>query len=183
MSIFQTNVTFGGQTGITNVGVNMTTAVMFTRVPSSYYLSAQAELAKPGFLKNNFGNYPAKEDYLRSFGHSPEFTPYAEVYNDILPDYDRNLASVIAAEFTYCHNPLTERYKSFTPARVLNYKASGGATDFNCCGDCKLAVSEIRLLYFPAMTTASCPENYGNATSKSTIVSSQNLYRNLLLRF
>lgn len=118
----------------------MTTAVMFTRVPSSYYLSAQAELAEPGFLKNNFGNYPAKEDYLRSFGHSPEFTPYAEVYNDILPDYDRNLASVIAAEFTYCHNPLTERYKSFTPARVSNYKAGGGATDFNCCGDCKRAV-------------------------------------------
>lgn len=78
MSILQTNVTFGGQAGITNVGVNITTAVMFTRVPSSYHLSAQAELAEPGFLKNNFGNYPAKEDYLRSSGHSPEFTPYAE---------------------------------------------------------------------------------------------------------
>lgn len=156
------------QTGFIEVGLNLTTKITTTTVPCSYYLSAQAESAIPP------GRFLAPKDYQASFGHSPECSAYAQVFRAGDPDEEQVRSSVSA--FSNCGSDAfahSQRPREYTPPGVSNYNVGGGARDYFCCGDCSLAVTEIRLLYFPGATSVQCSQSFANTTSTNVLSSSK----------
>lgn len=155
------------QTGFIEVGLNLTTKITTTTVPCSYYLSAQSKSALP----RGYGWAP--HDYQASFGHSPECSAYAQAFNE--EDLDEQLLSSVSG-FSNCGSDAfahSQRPRQYTPPGVSNYNVGGGARDFYCCGDCSLAVKEIRLLYFPGATSADCSQSFANTTSTNFLSSSK----------
>ena len=180
------------QTGSIVVDVNLTSTVKKTTVPCSDYLSAQAESAQPGYLKNRgrHGNYwPPATDYQHSFGRSPQCKSYAhhfvetfDVSSAASTTHAKNVRRddwkpVITPEgpltFSNCATSLPQRPEYYTPPGVSNTIVGWGGPgyDYYCCGDCSLDVSEIRLLYFPGPTASNCSMGRGS-TSPSTVFES-----------
>lgn len=154
------------QTGLVEVGVNLTSTVTTTTVPCSYYLSAQSKSAM-------YQQWAASMEYVRSFGHSPECTAYAEVVHAqerfINKNNSKNLDELNSIESSVyadanCERDISHDFASYTPAGVSNSNVGGGASDFFCCGECTLVVPEIRLLYFPGPTRYECAHGFQNST-------------------
>ena len=135
-----------GQTGSIVVDVNHTTSIQpRTTVPCSYYLSAQSYSAsKEGFWQ------PLKlGEYMQSFGHSPECASFA-AYRDSSYSWERaaQKSSISATLFPEELGLITSAcpdiqgigrgWTALTPAGVYQDKTEGGgASDYNCCGQCK----------------------------------------------
>ncbi len=177
------------QTGLIAVGVNMTSTVTTTTVPCSYYLSAQAESASPGFLRRGPLQWPPEYDYLSSFGHSPECSAYA-AYEEAHPIYygwsGRSDTVPVEERQSIDHNEMISAYsptqcgldfkddpKYYTPPGVSNFHGLGGpGFDWFCCGGCTLHIPEIRLLYFPTSGTDHCSSDMKTISSQGVVQSS-----------
>ena len=164
----------------------MTTTITKTTVPCSYYLSAQAESARPGFLaRDSNENMRPQADFLSSFGHSPECSVYADDlkasphhnlkrlddpaaaesnFENYLRTHDDPVKS--AFHFSKCGSNGADGPRAYTPPGVTVTHIGGPFSDFYCCGACTLKVPEIRLLYFPASSTYSCSGDSANKTSQ-----------------
>ena len=174
------------QTGLIEVGVNMTTTITTTTVPCSYYLSAQAESARPGFLADDEGAYLRPEaGYLSSFGHSPECSIYAVdrkapdplIPPSVPPSVRSSVSDALysAVHYSQCGpRGRFEDWREYVPPGVSMTHMGGPFSDFYCCGACTLKVHEIRLMYFPASSTYSCSRDTANITSLYSFSSNHN---------
>ena len=166
------------QTGLIEVSVNMTTTITTTTVPCSYYLSAKAESALPGFPTDTFG-FPYA-DYQSHFGRTPQCAAYANYLKKnpaaYIGEWDgRNLDSkarkseadalTSAFQFSKCGSKSAGDPRLYIPRGVSNSHVEL-QTAFYCCGRCTLDVREIRLLYFPASTGFRCSTASANTTSQ-----------------
>lgn len=172
------------QTGLIEVGVNMTTTITTTTVPCSYYLSAQAESARPGFLAQDENqNLRPEAEFLSSFGHSPECSIYADEWkaHPIVNGWDGRIVPLSvqnserdalnsAFHFSKCGpRGRFEDPRDYTPPGVSITHMGGPFKDFYCCGACTLKIHEIRLMYFPASSTYSCSRDTANITSPNSL--------------
>ena len=164
------------QTGSITVGVNLTTATTSTVLPCSSYLSAQS-----GYLRNetkdlfannpntDWGNedtawlsdleyyifgYPELVDWNKKFGQSPECRSYAKAMRQgqyTLSDCgSRNTVIQTVEGLTYDYPP------QLPPGIVRD---DGPYETVSCCGNCSLAIPEVRVYYFPDQTASSCQTN------------------------
>lgn len=170
------------QTGLIEVGVNLTTTITTTTVPCSYYLSAQAESARPGFLTEDF-KLPLRPEagFLSSFGHSPECSVYADEWKvrpningwDPMVSLSNSEMDALKSAFHFSKCGPRGRFddnpRLYTPPGVSNTHMGGPFWDFYCCGACTLQIHEIRLMYFPASSTYSCSRNTANITSPNSL--------------
>lgn len=162
----------------------MTTTVTTTTVPCSYYLSAQAQSAQPGYSPGRYEFRP-EAGYLSSFGRSPECSIYADdrKANPLLDNWDgriRNSAQIkseedaLSSAFQVSKCGSLDRQKGprqFIPPGVSITHLGGPFKDFYCCGACTLKIREIRLWYFPDSSTYSCSKGSANITSQGSLSS------------
>ena len=160
------------QTGFITVAVNLTTTTTNTVLPCSSYLSTQSD-----YLMGSIdGSDPEKvddlpNDWLVSFGHSPECRSYAREYKSgryaISGCGDQN--TVIVQNPGYLDDEIGDAYPAQIPPGVVRYvdPVNLGL----CCGNCSVNISEVRLYYFPDRGTPNCYNNqmYNSSSILSSI--------------
>lgn len=159
------------QTGSITVAVNLTTTATNTVLPCSSYLSTQSNY----LLGSPWNDNPEvvdgmPNDWLVSFGHSPECRSYAQEYKSgryaISGCGDQN--TVIVQSPGQLDNEYGDAYPTQIPPGVVRhidpvYLAL-------CCGNCAVDIAEVRLYYFPDSDTPNC--HYNQTFNSSSILSS-----------
>ena len=134
-----------------NDGANVTGT---TTLSCSDYLTAQSSyLARfTGFPGQNLPYFPTS--WATLFGRSPECTSYARVRQERGSwtfSNCRGHETVDAASYQNAFLPPQ------IPPGVLRHHEFA---DWNCCGNCSIAINEVRLYYFPERgANESCPSN------------------------
>lgn len=100
-------------------------------------------------------------EWQRGFGHSPECTSYAQVWQKGGQYTFSNCGSrntvVQAAE----HSDLGGLPSQVPPGVLRDWQDQY----YVCCGNCSLHVSEVRLYYFPESSTSDCANQTSNSTA------------------
>lgn len=144
------------QTGSITVGVDLTSTTTTTIMPCSSYLTAQSSYLYdfnplPGAIKPYW-----PFEWQEGFGHSPQCTSYADVWEKLgkftFSNCGSNDAIVPASEGIFLPSQIPPGVLRQIPYQV-----------YKCCGNCTLDVKEVRLYYFRDETESS---NYchGNKT-------------------
>ncbi len=154
------------QTGSITVALNVS-GYPTTVVDCSDYLTAQAISADPRWPGLN-GRVRVEEEYLRSFGRSPQCTSL--VGGDLFG------YSSVPLTFSNCPSTRNSPDDGYNfPAGLRNPQV--GAQKFECCGPCVLNVPEVRVFYFPEAGGGNCSQSPGFPSSQFNISSSPNTAR------
>ena len=150
------------QMGSIIVGVNLTSTTSTTTVACSSYLAFQSQSVLAGGVmggspgRPGLGGTCADPEYQISFGRSPECTSYANGKLDYRPKECGTGPSAVATGLppdadpqTYCNPP------------CLINPVQAGAANYNCCGNCRFNVDEVKVLYWP---TAALKTQCGRAS-------------------
>lgn len=181
------------QTDFVEVAVNMTTTIITMTVPCSYYLSAQAQSVPTAWVWEADGKSRTNADFLSSFGRSPECLGYAnylkaqlsnakpfwfhsahghlneQIPSRELPDSKKALITedgTLKSHFSKCESNIQSDLRSYVSPGISNHHIGGPEMDFYCCGSCTLRIGEIKLLYFPPVSSDGCSQNLLNTTSQ-----------------
>ena len=160
------------QTGFITVAVDLTTTTTDTVLPCSSYLSTQSD-----YLMGSTGETDSEmvddlpNDWLVSFGHSPECRSYAREYKSgryaISGCGDQN--TVIVQNPGELDGEIGDTYPAQIPPGVVRYVDPVNLA--LCCGNCSVNISEVRLYYFPDRDTPNCHNNqmYNSSSILSSI--------------
>jgi len=149
------------QTGLITVGVDLTTTTTTATLACSEYLTAQSSFIMKDihYREDWHPFYPL--EWQRGFGHSPECTSYAQVWQKGGQYTFSNCGSrntvVQAAE----HSDLGGLPSQVPPGVLRDWQDQY----YVCCGNCSLHVSEVRLYYFPESSTSDCANQTSNSTA------------------
>ena len=148
-------------TGSITVGVGDESATKTTTLPYSSYLTAQSAF----LVRDDPGHDPLLPFYpgywAQGFGHSPECASYAEVWQrgGQYTFSDCDVTSIIVEPLRASDIPLPSQI----PPGVVRLDL---AEIYNCCGNCSLQISEVRLYDFPNdAAISSCRKNRSSARS------------------
>ena len=130
------------QTGVITVGIDLISTTTTTTMPCSSYLTSQSSyISHFNFFPDAIKPFwPA--EWKVGFGRSPECTSYADVWRN-------------QGKYTFSSCGSNDAIVTASPGIVLPHQIPPGVLRqipflvYECCGNCTLDVSEVRLYYFP----------------------------------
>ena len=149
------------QTGFITLGVDLTTATTTTALPCSDYLTAQSSfiLKDIHYPQDYHPFYPL--EWQRGFGYSPECTSYAQVWQKGGQYTFSNCGSRNTVVQAAAPSDLGGLPSQVPPGVLRDWQDQY----YQCCGNCSLHVSEVRLYYFPDSTAPNCANQTSNSTA------------------
>lgn len=156
------------QTGSITVGVDLTSTITTTSMPCSSYLTSQSSYI------SHFNFYPDAIkpywpfEWLEGFGRSPECSSYADVWRS-------------QGKYTFSSCGSNDAVVPASQGIVLPHQVPPGVLRqipfqvYECCGNCTLHVSEVRLYYFRDETSY-CQANQ-TLRSQATFTTASNRKR------
>ena len=144
------------QPGSITVDLNLTSTIVPTVVPCSYYLSAQSKSALAESISiNTQGTYvPDQGDWLKSFGRTPQcstlvnFAPFLEETGDVIIEPDGQVGEFSGSTTVTNNIPITATTCGLSnPGSTLPVFLFEDSIP-SCCGQCFYESDGIRLIYF-----------------------------------
>ena len=153
------------QTGTVTISLDIDGTTKATAVPCSSYLTVQS--AWVSLREESMVSTKQASSWASSFGRSPECTSFAKA---AFPN--QQFPASPPPPLSRCPNNssgLLKPFNDYLPWGVQRYGSNG---TYDCCGECKLCIPSVRVLYFPDPNAPTCGDSSSMNGTNATAVSS-----------